>query len=408
MFYAAELRFLKKSLRRCGLHVCCVNPDQPLILQLEQREALALLTVMDPKVKVYDYIAKIEGNTIYRMMDPFSCSYLFLQLPGIEPEQVLLIGPFMERELNRRQIMERLEKLELPGRSLKSVEREYRQIPVLPRGSQVFIMLDVFADFIWGGPDRYTQVDIDQDIGMLSPLLNRGETSELHRTLHEMKAIEELYGWENALMQAVSQGLTHKVELILNALTPSRFEQRLEDPVRNMKNYAIIMNTLLRKAAEQGGVHPIYLDSVSSDFARRIENQMSLASVHELMGDIYLAYCRLVKKHAIGRYSPLIQKAIACIDADLSAELSLKNLAALLNVNGSYLSTLFKQETGQTLTEYVQRKRIDMAKSLLKSTKLHVQTIAQSCGFLDIQYFTKVFKKYTGVTPKEFRTAADL
>lgn len=409
MFYAAELRFLKDALRRCGLHVCTIDPTLPVVPQLEDQVIQGILSVLDPAVTLSAHLEKIEHNTIYRIRDPFLCSYMFFQLPGLEPEQLLLIGPFLDRELSVRQIMERLEKLELPVRNVRTIEREYQQIPILPMGSQAFIMVDVFAEFIWGGPDRYTQVDLNQDLTSApSPLLSRGESSEPQRTLHEMKVIEEIYARENDLIQAVSQGLTHKAELIMNALTPLRFEQRLEDPVRNLKNYAIIMNTLLRKAAEQGGVHPIYLDSVSFDFARRIESKNSLSAVHELMGEIYTSYCRLVKKHATRRYSPLVQKAVACIDSDLSAELSLKSLSAILNVNGSYLSTLFKQETGHTLTEYVQRKRIAMAKSLLKTTKLQVQTIAQSCGFLDIQYFTKVFKKHTGRTPKEFRALPDV
>lgn len=408
MFYAAELRFLKDALLRCGLHVCSLDPTRPVIPQLEQETALTALSNLDHTVTMCHFVDPIEPNTIYRMQDPFYCCYLFFLLPGVEPAQGLLIGPFLERELSKRQILECLEHLDLPSRNAANIEREYRRIPILPRGSQVFLMLDAFAEHIWGGVDGYTQVDLDQErVGSLSPLLGRGETSELQRTLHDMKVIEEIYAKENELMKAVSQGLSQKAEQILNALTPMRFEQRLEDPVRNLKNYAIIMNTLLRKAAEQGGVHPIYLDSTSSGFARKIESKSSMSAIHELMGEMYLSYCRLVKKHATRRYSPLVQKAIACIDSDLSAELSLKSLSAILNVNSSYLSTLFKQETGHTLTEHVQQKRISLAKSLLKTTKLQVQTIAQSCGFLDIQYFTKVFKKHTGMTPKEYRVQGE-
>lgn len=371
----------------------------------------AVLEAPDPESALISTLEleKLEPNTVYRSADPFFCSYLFFLLPGIEPDQVMFIGPFLERELTQRQIMERLEKLGLPARIFNNIEREYRRIPILPRGSQVFLMLDSFTEYIWGGVENYTQVDLDQVVeNALSPLLNRGEISEPQRALHEMKLVEEIYACENELIKAVSQGLSHKAEQLMNDLTPLRFEQRLEDPVRNLKNFGIIMNTLLRKAAEQGGVHPIYLDSVSADFARKVESKSSLASLHELMGEMYVSYCRLVKKHATRRYSPLVQKTVACIDSDLSAELSLKSMAAILNVNGSYLSTLFKQETGQTLTEYVQQKRIAMAKSLLKTTKLQVQTIAQSCGFLDIQYFTKVFKKHTGMTSKEYRSVAEV
>ena len=114
-------------------------------------------------------------------------------------------------------------------------------------------------------------------------------------------------------------------------------------------------------------------------------------------------YCLLVKNHSMKGYSLLIQKVLVRIDSDLTADLSLKTQAALLNVNASYLSTLFKKETGQTLTDYVNKKRVEHALFLLNSSSMQIQTIAQYCGIPDVNYFTKIFKKYVGKTPKEYR-----
>ena len=102
-------------------------------------------------------------------------------------------------------------------------------------------------------------------------------------------------------------------------------------------------------------------------------------------------------------YSPLVQRVITIIDSDLTADLSLRKQAQLLNVNASYLSALFKKETGLTLTEYVSKKRVEQAAFLLRSTGQQIQTVAQNCGIYDVNYFTKIFKKITGKTPKEYR-----
>ena len=87
----------------------------------------------------------------------------------------------------------------------------------------------------------------------------------------------------------------------------------------------------------------------------------------------------------------------------MTADLSLNAQAGLLNVNSSYLSTLFKKETGTTLTEYVNKKRIRHAVFLLNTTTMQIQMVAQHCGIPDVNYFTKTFKKYIGKTPKEYR-----
>ena len=163
------------------------------------------------------------------------------------------------------------------------------------------------------------------------------------------------------------------------------------------------MNTLLRKAAENGGVHPIYLDNISSDFAKKIEQITQLSYIEGFMKEILRTYCQLVKNHSTSHYSTPIQRAIVKIDSDLTADLSLKALAKHTNISAGYFSGLFKSETGKTLTEFVNGRRVDAAKRLLKNTNLQIQTIAQHCGILDLNYFSKLFKKHTGKTPREFR-----
>ena len=160
---------------------------------------------------------------------------------------------------------------------------------------------------------------------------------------------------------------------------------------------------MLRKAAEHGGVHPIHLDSISSEFAKRIEAIPNVDKGQELIAEMVRSYCRLVRKHTMTHYSPIVQKAVACIESELSNDLGLSSLAVVLNVNASYLSALFRKETGQTVTEYVNEKRMQAGAHLLKSTRLQVQTVAQHCGISDVNYFSKLFKKHYGMTPKQFR-----
>ena len=177
----------------------------------------------------------------------------------------------------------------------------------------------------------------------------------------------------------------------------------MPDRLRNLKNYCIVLNTLLRKAAENGGVHPVQLDSVSSDLAKKLENTHSLSAIPDFMADTVKTYCNLVKRHSIKNYSPIVQKAIIRIQNDLTSDLSLNTMAKMCNVSPSYFSSLFKKETGKTLTKYTNDKRVALAKRLLKTTNLQVQTIAQHCGILDLHYFCRIFKASVGKTPTEYK-----
>jgi YesN/AraC family two-component response regulator len=218
-----------------------------------------------------------------------------------------------------------------------------------------------------------------------------------------MKAMEKRYSFENELIEAVSLGQIHKESLFSVTFSENMFEKRTADPIRNIKNYCIIINTLLRKAAERGGVHPVYLNRVSSSFALKIEQIHSLESGAELMKEMFRSYCRLVRKHSLKDYSLVVQKTILLIDSDLAADLSLSTLAEAQNVSAGYLSTIFKRETGKTVSNYIRDKRVKHAAHLLATTKLQIQTVALHCGIVDVQYFSKIFKKITGKTPKEYR-----
>ena len=220
--------------------------------------------------------------------------------------------------------------------------------------------------------------------------------------MQRVRLVEQRYEVENQLMELVRKGRGQKLQQILISFSFEELERRA-DTLRDVRNYSIILNTLMRKAAEQGGVPLLYIDQLSSVFALRIEKTVQWAAFQALWSDMAKDYCGLVRKHTAGAYSPLIQKAIYRIDFDLTADLSLHATANFLNVNPSYLSTQFKKETGKTFTDYVLQKRMEHAAYLLSSTGMRVSAVAQSCGISDDNYFTKLFKRVNGLTPLQYR-----
>lgn len=406
MSYQAELAFLRETFHKCRIHTDLMDPH----IVVEDRPDINFYSIVsDTGVQersLADLFPAMEPATIYKLSDAFNCRYMFCLLPDApQEEQMLLIGPYMTEEPTARQLMEWGEAHDVAPLPQKLLQTYYAGVPLLPDTSHLFAMLDTFGERVWG-EGGFTVTDINQDTFLFSSMpTTRKFATDPEQAILNMQLMEQRYAYENELINAVTKGQIHKADLMLSNFTSLSFEHRLADPVRSLKNYCIIMNTLLRKAAENGGVHPVHLDSISSAFAVRIEQLMSTDAVMKLMTEMFRSYCRLVRKHSMKAYSSPVQKAILCIDADLSASHSLSTLAAMQNVSPSYLSNLFHKETGQTLTEYINEKRIRHAKHLLESTRLQVQTIAQHCGVMDVQYFTRIFKKSTGMTPKQYRAS---
>lgn len=403
MFYQAELDFFIASLRKFHLQAelltAAAQPEQPLDFGLRA----FLGQDSEYQAAFQTFFRELQPNTIHHMTDAYGCGYIFLLLPESVPSTLLMIGPFLSAEIDRQQMLETAERLGVPPRDFQQLEKYYLSMPLLSDENPIYAMLNAFAERIWGRGDAYEIVDVRQELSSAFTPIALPASDSPESLLMNMQLMEQRYAYENELIRSVSQGLVHRADKMLSGFSQVSFEQRLGDPIRNLKNYAIICNTILRKAAEQGGVHPVYLDSVSGEFARRIEAIRSFRKGQDLMGEMIRSYCRLVKKHATGQYSATVQRTIAYIDAEISGDLQLQTLARLQNINASYLSTLFRKETGHTITDHINAKRMEHAAHLLQSTRLQVQSIAQHCGISDANYFSKLFKKHTGVTPGEYR-----
>lgn len=115
----------------------------------------------------------------------------------------------------------------------------------------------------------------------------------------------------------------------------------------------------------------------------------------------------LGSKERDGQGKKIIKKALDYIEENYVQEaLSLNAAASAANVSANYLSALFSQEKKMTFTEYVTQKRMEAAKKLLRGTEKPSGEIAAEVGFKDPHYFSFVFKKTQGCTPREYRTGS--
>ena len=100
--------------------------------------------------------------------------------------------------------------------------------------------------------------------------------------------------------------------------------------------------------------------------------------------------------------NPVIIKAKKFIHENLSEDIGLDDIAGHVYLNPVYFSRFFKQHTGQTLTEYITKVRINLACEMLCNHKYRINEISRSCGYKSSKYFAKIFKQHTGQTPSEY------
>lgn len=403
MFYDSDIRLVCDTYSRSHIGAQVLAAED-FCEALAERGIESALGISAPKKLYASLLASpIMSTTMYKISDAFGLKYIYFLLPGHKNERIFLVGPYVSETPSREWMLKKLEEYALAPSKERWLSEYFSSIPVISESSRMLDLVDTLCERIWQSPSFNV---VDMALAEYLPDAVTPDTDahiSLDEELISIKAIEQRYKFENELMDAVARGQIHKLGQVLSSFSFEFFEMRTTDRLRNLKNYCIIMNTLLRKAAERGGVHPIQIDRISSDFAVRIEHLPKVNDVNSLMSDMINAYCRQVKRSNTAHLSPVVQKTVLLIERDLSADLSLSALAKCQNVSSGYLSAVFKKETGKTLSQYVREARIAYAKHLLRTSDLQIQTIAQHCGIMDVQYFSKMFKKETSKTPKEYR-----
>lgn len=109
-------------------------------------------------------------------------------------------------------------------------------------------------------------------------------------------------------------------------------------------------------------------------------------------------------KPQAGAYREIIRQVMKIVERDYKKELKLADIGKELHINASYISRLFKEEVGVNFSDYVLNYRIKKAKMyLLQNKDASMLTVAEQCGFNSQQYFSKVFKRLVGYSPREYR-----
>ena len=400
MPYSGELELLRATFKKSNVNVLCLKKAD--FYALRETNPLDTGTNFEDDKTPYLFTQKLAPYTLYKQVDTYRRAWIYFLLPGGE-QKVFLFGPYLTTQLLDYELLEMAEEMGLPPQMQSTLHEYYAAMPVLKNASSLFVMLETFCERVFKRPS-FAVVDLESEprtpVSWLTAAPNAA-TFDDH--LAKMKVLEKRYEFENTMIRSVMLGRQLTDRGLLPDFSTLHFEARSSSPIRSAKNYCIILNTLLRKAAEAGGVHPVYLDRISSDFAKKIEDLSVLSVCPMLMNEMLSSYCRLVQKHSIKNYSRPVQKAIMLIDYDLSAPLTLSTIATAQGLSEGYLAKIFKKETGKTVCEYVRDKRMKHASHLLATTKLQIQTIALHCGILDLQYFSKLFKRHTGKTPKEYR-----
>ncbi|WP_419888408.1 helix-turn-helix domain-containing protein [Neobacillus niacini] len=173
--------------------------------------------------------------------------------------------------------------------------------------------------------------------------------------------------------------------------------------IRSKKNVSIAGITLATRASIEGGLHPEIAFSLSDIYIQRLEDLKTIKDIDHVTGEAFFILTEKVNQVKEERFSKTITTCKNYIYNNRYERITHDDVANQVSLSHSYLSILFKKEVGISVSDYIQQVKIDEAKNLIEYTETPLSEIGSLLNFSDQSYFTKVFKKHTGITPKQYK-----
>lgn len=233
------------------------------------------------------------------------------------------------------------------------------------------------------------------------------QQSQINESIQRYKSLDSTslsypYEREKDLISKVKTGDVQEANAILNDLLGYVLFSE-GNSLDIIKTRAVELCSLLSRSAIEGGAPTDNILKLNNHFLKNIQQITNFDTLCLKLQEIVETFSESMFNYIPSKNNELIKRAMLYISQHFNESLTLDDIAAYVHLHPSYFSSMFKQSTGSSFKEYLNMVRIEEGKRLLANTEFPILDIAVAIGFEDQSYFSKVFKKYTGVTPKQFR-----
>ena len=315
-----------------------------------------------------------------------------------EQDLLVIIGPFLNEEINAGTITNMIRDNLVPYHSKTDIQEYYKTLPVFNE-DRIFYTSKMIENYF----DNIGNIIQDNNNHKSD---NKKLNDEYYKKVknNRMEAFSHSsYTNEQKVSETIRNGDKENAKRILKEINLTPHAKLAVDSVRSYKNSMICSCTFMTRAAIAGGVNPDVAFTLSDTYINNIENIQNLNDIENYEAIMVEGFTDLVNSIKTNKYSRSILLAMNYIDAHLCDDIKINDIAKNSYLNPSYLSNLFHKETNKTISDWILERRIKEAAFSISNTNESFADIAFFYNFCSQSYFVKCFKKVMGVTPKEYR-----
>ena len=243
-------------------------------------------------------------------------------------------------------------------------------------------------------------------LDILPPDVDSGNQAAMLQMMYDLSSDTQSKGYpienERQLQEHIRTGDKEAAQELLNELLVHIYSHAGNDYDR-IKSRVRELLVLMSRAAIDGGADVDEIFNLCYRYEREVDTFGNVEALNRWIGAILHKFISFVFDFNDIKHQNVIFKTTAYIKEHLTDKLSLDQAAEQVYLSKSYFCRIIKDELGCTFTEYVNRLRIERSKTLLRGTGMPIAEIACAVGFDDQSYFTRIFKKQTGMAPGKYR-----
>lgn len=219
-------------------------------------------------------------------------------------------------------------------------------------------------------------------------------------------SIRDLYLREEpGLLSAIKRGERQAAREIINRVLVGIYHTARSRP-QLLKSLALELVVVMSRAAVESGADPSEVLGCNFESATALAGLTDEEDVSRWLASMLERVMDAIRDNRQFPNIVLLGRAVAYMEEHLAEPLDRDSVARAAGLSGSHFSHLIREKTGRTFTDLMAQYRVDRAKILLRRTGGSIIQIALECGFEDQSYFTRVFKRYAGTTPRAYRAGA--
>lgn len=213
------------------------------------------------------------------------------------------------------------------------------------------------------------------------------------------------YYLERRLLNEMKRELRDSAHETLRTINKLERARLADSPIRSIKNSLIASATLFTRAAIEANVTPEDAFSLCDLCILEIERIANIKVLQDYEYQMLDDYINLMHENKIHSYNKMTIKIIEYIHENITETIFLDDLVKSVNMSKEYICSMFKKNVGLSIVEYVNYNKIEESKYFLKYSNMSISDIAFLFNFGSPGYFSSVFKKQTGLTPRQFQRA---